>query len=87
MVAELDSLISEVCVLIMYRRAFSSIENFKKTFYLPYIIKLTFKAWCPQESHTFWNKPAAESCRFAQVCLAFLRTPDIKGLITFLRET
>ena len=33
-----------------------------------------------KQGHTYLNRPAAESCRFVQVCVTFLLPPGIKGL-------
>ena len=27
--------------------------------------------WCPEEGHAYLKKPAAESCKFASVCMTF----------------
>ena len=32
------------------------------------------------KGHTYLNKPAAENCRFVEVCVTFLLPPGIKGL-------
>ena len=42
---------------------------------------LIFNLWCPQEGHAYLNKPVAESCNFVYVCMTFLRTPRVKGLL------
>ena len=38
-----------------------------------------FNTWWKQKGHTYVNKPAPESCRFAQVCVTFLLPTGIKG--------
>ena len=42
---------------------------------------LIFNVWCTQEGHEYVNKPAAESCNFVYVCMTFLRTTRVKGLL------
>ena len=39
-----------------------------------------FNAWCPQKGHAYLNKPAAKSCKFVSVCMAFLWTQSVKKL-------
>ena len=55
--------------------------NLPRTYSLQIICPFDINAWCPLKTHTYLNKPAAESCRFVLVYLAFLWTTDIKGWI------
>ena len=45
-----------------------------------YFRSYSINTWYPLKGHTYLNKPAAESCRLAQIRMAFYWSPSVKQL-------